>query len=122
MTTALWSVQIILAVIFAIAGFTKVSQPREKLVASLTWTEDYPLGFVRMIGLLEVLAAVGLILPLVTGVLPVLTPVAAAGLAIIMIGAIVVHVRRGESSYIPMNVGLLLAAAFVAVGRFVLGY
>jgi hypothetical protein len=70
---------------------------------------------VKAIGALEVLAAIGLVLPAVTGVAPVLVPL--AGLGLLMIGARVVHVRRGEASFIVVNAALLAAAVFVTWGR-----
>ena len=72
----------------------------------------------KAIGALELLAAIGLVLPAVTGIAPVLVPLAGVGLGLLMIGAAVVHVRRGEVSFIAVNAALLAAAAFVAWGRF----
>ncbi|WP_030908848.1 DoxX family protein [Streptosporangium amethystogenes] len=119
MNVVLWVVQSLLAAMFLFAGFTKATQPRENLIAQLGgWVEDFSAGQVKTIGILEVLAAFGLILPALTGILPVLTPIAAACLVITMIGAIVVHVRRKENSALPMNLVLLVLAAFVAWGRF----
>ncbi|HET7901849.1 MAG TPA: DoxX family protein, partial [Candidatus Nanopelagicales bacterium] len=71
-----------------------------------------------LIGVLEVLGAIGLILPGITGIAPFLVPLAATGLALLMIGAIVVHARRGERQPIGANIVLLLLAVFVAWGRF----
>ncbi|MFI6458034.1 DoxX family protein [Streptosporangium amethystogenes] len=119
MNTVLWIVQGLLAAMFLFAGLTKATQPRENLIAQLGgWVEDFSAGQVKTIGILEVLAGIGLILPALTGILPVLTPIAAAGLVITMIGAIVVHVRRKEYSALGMNLVLLVLAAFVAWGRF----
>ncbi|GAA0829692.1 DoxX family protein [Streptosporangium amethystogenes subsp. fukuiense] len=119
MNVALWGAQILLAVMFLIAGLTKATQPRENLIARLGgWVEDFSAGQIKGIGILEVLAGIGLVLPAFTGILPVLTPLAAAGLVITMIGAIVVHVRRKEYSALVMNLLLLALAAFVAWGRF----
>ncbi|MEV4382757.1 DoxX family protein [Streptosporangium sp. NPDC049644] len=119
MNVALWVAQILLAVMFLIAGLTKATQPRENLIARLGgWVEDFSAGQIKGIGILEVLAGIGLVLPAFTGILPVLTPLAAAGLVITMIGAIVVHVRRKEYSALVMNLLLLALAAFVAWGRF----
>jgi hypothetical protein len=73
---------------------------------------------VRFIGLVEIAGAVGLVLPQATGTLPILTPIAATGLVVLQVLAIAVHVRRGETSQLGINVVLLLLAAFVAVGRF----
>ena len=73
----------------------------------------------RLIGILEILGAIGLILPAVTGIWPWLTPLAAAGLVLTMVGAMIVHGRRGEFSSIWMNIVLLALAAFVLFGRFI---
>jgi len=119
MNTVLWVVQGVLAAMFLFAGLTKATQPRENLITQLGgWVEDFSAGQVKTIGVLEVLAGIGLILPALTGILPVLTPIAAAGLVITMIGAIVVHVRRKEYSALGMNLLLLALSAFVAWGRF----
>jgi len=71
-----------------------------------------------MIGMAEILGAIGLILPLATGIATLLTPLAAVGLVVIQLGAVVVHVRRGEGKTVPFNVVLVLLGAFVAIGRF----
>lgn len=118
MNLALWIIAGVLAVMFVAAGITKATQPIEKLAAKMGWVEDYSPAMVRLIGVLEVLGGVGLILPAATGIAPILTPLAAAGLAVIMIPAAVVHVRRGETSLVPVNVVLFALAAFVAVMRF----
>jgi uncharacterized membrane protein YphA (DoxX/SURF4 family) len=82
------------------------------------WTEDYSGGQVKTIGTLEVLGAIGLILPAALGIAEVLTPLAAVGLALTMVGAAVVHAKRGEGQMIPVNVVLGGLAIFVAVMRF----
>jgi uncharacterized membrane protein YphA (DoxX/SURF4 family) len=73
---------------------------------------------VKAIGVLEILAAIGLVLPAVLGIVPVLVPVAALGLVLMMVGAIVVHARRKENEALPVNIVLLLLALFVVWGRF----
>ncbi|MDP4503354.1 DoxX family protein [Nonomuraea sp. NBC_00507] len=119
MNVALWIVAGLLALLFLAAGLMKISQPKEKLAASgLAWTEDFSAGAVKAIGTLELLAAIGLILPAALGIVPVLTPLAAAGLVVVMIGAAVTHARRKEPQMIVANVVLLALAAFVAWGRF----
>lgn len=119
MNIALWIVQGLLAAFFGAGGVVKAVQHRKKLIdQGLTWVEDFGDPAVKAIGALEFLAAVGLVLPAVTGISPVLVPLAAAGLGLIMIGAAVVHVRRGEASFVPVNLAILAAAAFVAWGRF----
>lgn len=118
MNIVLWIIAGLLAAAFAAAGVTKLTQPKEKLVKSGPWAEDFPLGAVRAIGALEVLAAVGLILPALLGIAPVLVPLAALGLVILMAGAAITHVKRGEPSVLPINAVLLILAAIVAWGRF----
>jgi uncharacterized membrane protein len=119
---ALWIVSGILALAFLFAGGTKLSQPKDQLAQrGMTYVEDLSANQVKLIGLAEVLGALGLILPRATGIAEVLTPLAAVGLAIIQAGAIVVHVRRKEPKVVPANIFLLALALFVAVGRFVAG-
>jgi hypothetical protein len=119
MNIALWIVAGLLAVGSLASGAKKLVQPDEKLVASgWGWVEDFNPGTVKTIGALEVLAAVGLILPAVVGIAPVLVPLAALGLGLVMVGAMITHVRRHESEAIVVNLVLLVVAAFVAWGRF----
>jgi len=114
----LWILQILLALLFAGLGLLKLSQPKEKLAPSLAWVEDFPEQRVKLIGGLELAAAVGLVLPGWTGVLAWLTPLAATGLVVLMVLAGQVHRRRGERQMLPLNVALGLAAAVVAIFRF----
>lgn len=120
MTVVLWIAAGLLALLFLAAGGIKVITPKEKLGASpnMTWTEDFPPGVIKLIGALEVLAAIGLILPGLLGIAPVLVPLAAVGLMLMMIGAMITHGRRGERQPIVMNLVLLVLAGLVAVGRF----
>jgi uncharacterized membrane protein len=119
MNIALWIVQGLLAAFFGAGGVVKVVRPPKRLYdQGLTWVEDFSAGAVKTIGALELLAAIGLVLPAVTGVVPVLVPLAALGLGLLMIGAAVVHVRRDEVPFVAVNAALLAAAAFVAWGRF----
>lgn len=118
MNIVLWIVAIALALAFLAAGLSKLVQSKEKLAPRMAWVEDFETGPIKTIGALEVLGAIGLVLPGVTGIAPILVPLAATGLALLMIGAIVVHARRGETQAIPVNVVLLLLAVFVAWGRF----
>lgn len=84
----------------------------------MEWVNDFPGWQIKVIGVLQVLAAIGLIVPQITGIAPVLTPLAAVGLILTMIGAMVVHLRREELNKLPVNAALLVLAAFVAYGRF----
>ena len=119
MNIVLWVVQILLALAFAMAGIMKATQPFEKLSERMKWAKDVGLPGVRLIGVLEILGAIGLILPAITGILPWLTPVAAIGLVLTMIGAMITHGRRGEFPNMGFNLVLLLLAVFIVYGRFV---
>jgi uncharacterized membrane protein YphA (DoxX/SURF4 family) len=114
----LWILQILLAVAFGVAGATKVTQPKHKLAGQMGWVEDFSDQSVKYIGTLEILGAIGLILPWAFNIAAVLTPIAALGLAAIMVGAMVVHGRRGEYQVLIANAVLAALAVVVAVGRF----
>jgi uncharacterized membrane protein YphA (DoxX/SURF4 family) len=114
----LWIVQAVLAAMFAMAGVMKLTQPKDKLPDRLPWTEDFSQGTVRFIGSVEFAAALGLILPAATGIAPVLTPLAASGLVVVMLLAAITHVRRKEPGAIAFNAVLLILAALVTWGRF----
>ncbi|HEY8703075.1 MAG TPA: DoxX family protein [Arthrobacter sp.] len=119
MNITLWIVASVLALAFLAAGLMKIAQPQEKLAASgMGWTEDFNSGAVKAIGAAEVLGALGLILPAVTGIATFLVPVAATGLAVVMAGAIITHFRRGEKQPVAINAVLGALALFVALGRF----
>ncbi|MFE7379616.1 DoxX family protein [Streptomyces zhihengii] len=119
MNTTLWIVAGILAFLFAAVGLMKVVTPKSKLVAgNMPWAADFSDGAVKGIGAVEVLGAIGLVLPAVLDIAPVLVPVAATGLAITMALAAVVHIRRKEAPAVVVNLVLLALAAFVAWGRF----
>jgi hypothetical protein len=120
MNILLWVFAGIAAAVYLGAGGMKLVTPREKLLENpnLGWVNDFSAGAVRLIALAEVLGAIGLILPRALDIVPVLTPIAAVGLVIVAAGAIVVHARRKEPKAVPVNVVLLVLAAFVAVGRF----
>ncbi|MBB3084063.1 DoxX family protein [Geodermatophilus sabuli] len=118
MTIALWTVQGMLAAVFGGSGVAKATRDPKRLVDDgITWVEDFSASAVKAIGVLEVLAAVGLILPAATGIAPVLTPLAAVGIGLLPAGAAVVHFRRGEIAFIGVIAALFVAAAFVAWGR-----
>ncbi|WP_086664416.1 DoxX family protein [Lentzea kentuckyensis] len=123
MNIALWVVQGLLAAVYLAAGVMKVARSREQMVASggFEWAKDMTDGAVKAIGAVEVLGALGLVLPQLTGIAPVLTPIAAVGLVIVQVFAMRVHLKLGETKSLPVNVILLLLAAFVAVGRFATG-
>jgi uncharacterized membrane protein YphA (DoxX/SURF4 family) len=115
---ALWIVAIVLGVGFAASGLMKLLVPKDKLVGfGQGWAQDVSPSAIRLIGVAEVLGAAGLILPAVTHIAPILVPLAAIGLILVMVGAAIVHGRRGEAVNIVVNLVLLALAAFVAWGR-----
>jgi hypothetical protein len=118
MNIALWITAGLLAVVSLAGGATRLVQPKEKLPASWGWVKDFSAASVRAIGGLEVLAAVCLILPAALDIAPVLVPLAAVGLALLMVGAFIVHVRRHEAQAAIVPLVVLALAVFVAWGRF----
>jgi uncharacterized membrane protein YphA (DoxX/SURF4 family) len=118
MNVALWTVQIVLGLMFAMAGVMKSTQPKDKLEARMPWVKAVSLPTLRFIGVSELLGGIGLIAPWASHIAPVLTPLAAAGLALIMVLAVGLHAKRGEYGAIVANVALGGLAAFVAWGRY----
>jgi uncharacterized membrane protein YphA (DoxX/SURF4 family) len=119
MNIALWIAQILLAGMFIMAGTMKAFA-YEKAKEKLPWAKDFSEGFVRFIGLAELLGGIGLILPGALGIAPILTGIAAIGIALIMLFAAVFHAKRKENQAIGMNVIVLIIAVFVVVGRLVI--
>jgi uncharacterized membrane protein YphA (DoxX/SURF4 family) len=114
---AFWIVAGLTALAFFAAGVMKVTRPKEKLVESgMAWAEDFSQPVVRLIGAAEILGALGIVLPMLTGIAPILSPIAAACLAVLMIGATVVHIRRHEP---PISAALLVLAVATAILGFI---
>ena len=120
MDTALWVMAGLLAAVFLVAGSKKLVIPREKLAKAPGggWVLDFSAGFVKALGAVEILGAVGLIVPALLDIAPTLVPLAASGLATIMVGAAIVTYRRQEFKHVLLNLTYLTLAAFVAWGRF----
>lgn len=120
MNLALWIAAGLLAVVALTGGFSKAFVPKEKLAAAPggDWTAAAGTGFVKTLGVLELLVAAGLVLPAVTGVAPVLVPVTATCWVLLMIGAMLTHLRHGDSRFVLLNLAYLALAAFIAWGRF----
>lgn len=117
MIIALWIINALLALAFLGAGSMKLFRPQSALhAAGMTWTDDFSAPAVKLIGAAEIVGAFGLILPLLTGIAPVLTPIASTALAVVMLGAVVVHIRRKE------NPAPALVLAVVSAVSAVLGY
>ena len=117
MNITLWVLQALLALVFLMAGFMKTFQPLDTLAKRMSWVSKVPAVLARLLGIAELLGAIGLILPSLTHILPWLTALAAVGLALIMIGATVFHASRREFSGTGVTIILLILAALVAYGR-----
>ncbi|MDP4095579.1 DoxX family protein [Paenibacillus sp. P96] len=117
MNIALWVVQGLAALGFLYSGWMKAFQ-YEKAKASWHWVSDVPKGFVSFIGIVELVGAVGLILPQALNIAPVLTPLAATGVAVIVLLGALFHVQRKEYKEIGVNIVFLVLALIVAIGRF----
>jgi uncharacterized membrane protein YphA (DoxX/SURF4 family) len=123
MNIALWIITGLLTAVYLVSGLGKLFVPREKMAAmakAARWVLDFQPGTLKAIGTLEILGAAGLILPALLGIAPVLVPLAASGLTLIMTGAIIMRIRRGETKFALADGGYLTLAAFVAIGRFAL--
>ena len=119
MNIALWTVAGILALAFLGAGVMKLVRNKRQLVdAGMPWVADVSPALVKSIGVLEILAAIGLIMPALTGIAPVFVPLAAVGLVLVMLGAAALHARRKEIPNVLITLVILGFAAFVTWGRF----
>jgi putative oxidoreductase len=118
-TIGLWVAQVLLALAYLAAGSMKLFQPIDALAAmGMGYVTSMPELFIRFVGLMEILGAIGLILPSLTRILPVLTPVAAIGLSIVQVAAIILHAYRGETATsLPANLVLLALSLFIVWGR-----
>jgi uncharacterized membrane protein len=115
--TALWVLQAVLAAVFLATGLNKAVRPKARMVAMSHWWQAWPAGAIKALGVAELLGVAGLLLPRATGVAPVLTPVAAIGLAVVLLGAAATHLRHREYRVVPAVLVLLAAAIVVAAGR-----
>jgi hypothetical protein len=118
----LWIAAGLLAALALSGGVTKTFVPKEKLAAHSggEWTGHAPAGFVKTLGVLELLAAAGLILPAALDIAPVMVPVTAVCWTLLMVGAMITHARFGQFALSALNAAYLALAAFIAVGRFTL--
>ena len=121
MNIVLWTAASVLALGFAASGAVKLVRTREQVVdAGFGWAESFSRGAVKRIGVAEVAGAVGLVVPPASGIASILSPIAATCLALLMVGAVVVHIRREETGKLGVPAVLLVLTAALAVGRFVL--
>ncbi len=119
MSHALWAAQGLAALVFFLTGTLKLVTPKEKLAENMPWAEAWPPGRIKLLGLAEVAGAVGLVLPAALNIAPMLTPIAAVCLGVLMLGAVQTH-KRFHESFAPALVLALLCVG-IAVGRFRLG-
>ena len=117
MKIALWIVQVLVGIAFIMAGGMKIATPYDALAAQMAWVSHVPAIGVKVIGALELLGGLGLILPSVSRIKPGLTPLAAAGLVLTMLGAAATHVMLGEFGQLGAPLVLGGLAAFVGWGR-----
>ena len=113
----LWAVQVLLAWFFLMVGYSHGLMPYDQIAQQATWMKEVPHALGRFIGYAELAGGLGLIIPSATRIKPWLTPLAALGLAIIMVLATAFHIVRGEASVIWMHTLLAALALFVAWGR-----
>jgi len=119
MTIALWVAQGFAAFVFLLTGALKMVLPKEKLAEKMHWAATWPAGRIKLLGFAEIAGAIGLVLPTALHVVPVLTPIAAMCLAVLMLGAIQTH-RHLRESFTPSLV-LVVVCVAIAAGRFHFG-
>ncbi len=115
---SLWVAQVVLAAMFLMTGLMKTTQPLEELGKSMQWVNDVSQGLVRFVGVSELLGGIGLLLPALLRIKPMLTPLAALGLFTIMVFAFIYHITKGEYEMLGINVILGAIAFFIAWGRY----
>jgi uncharacterized membrane protein YphA (DoxX/SURF4 family) len=118
MNLGLWIVQVLAAAAFVFAGLLKATKPIPELAERMKWVSQVSPNMVRFIGVSELLGGVGLVVPWATGIAPVLTPIAAAALVLVMILAAAHHIKRHEWPELVPGIVLGALSAFVAWGRF----
>ena len=118
MNTTIWVAQGLLAAVFLAAGLLKLTNTRAALKDKTPYVEDFTDSQVKAIGTLELLGAIGVVLPAALKILPALSPIAACGQALMMVAAAATLIRRGEYAHVPLNFFIFALAVFVAVERF----
>lgn len=113
----LWTAQVLIFVVFGLVGLTKLLTPISQLAQTMPWADDYSEAFVRAIALIDLIGALGILLPAVTRIKPGLTVLAALGCTVLQAFAIGFHISRGEAALTPFNFVLLALSAFVWWGR-----
>ncbi len=118
MNTMLWILQVCLAVVFIVPGFGKIASSKQQHIADGHIKPDGSIVPIRILGILEWLGCIGIILPWLSGISPVLTPIAASGFSAIMVGGLIVHIQKKEYKMLPLLLTILLVSTFVAYFRF----
>ena len=121
MDLVILGLQIALSAIFLYFGFSKLILPIEKIEKKVSWAKDYSEARLKTFGFFEVLGALGLILPTILDMFPIITPMAATGLAMVMSGAVVVHLRRDEIGMIILNIVIIFLLAGIGFHTLLLG-
>ncbi len=114
MKVAYWIVAGLLGVFYLYAGGKKVAQSKEQLAPMMGWVDTVPMSLVRTIGVIEILGVLGLVLPPLTGIAPVLAVLAALGFVVLQVLATGLHLSRGEVKETGLNVTLIVVAGVAA--------
>ena len=118
MNTIVWIIQSVVAALFAMTGFMKLATPKDKLKEKMAWVNEYSDMTIKFIGISEILGAIGLILPLALNIFPILTPIAAVALAVVMLLATRTHLMLKEYKEIGFTLFLFALSVFIAIERF----
>lgn len=121
MSTTLWVITGLLASVSLMAGAMKAAKGKKEIADKMPWVEDFSDGQVRLIGFAEVLGGIGLVVPALTGIAPILSPIAAACLSLLFVGAAYTHVRRKENSAIAPPLVFAAMGAYIAYAGLLAG-
>jgi len=118
MNITLWTIQGILATVFCLSGIMILTQSKEKLAPKMPFLNDYSPSMVKLVAFSHISGALGLILPLLLNIIPILTPIAACGLALVMLLAVNYNFRRGDMKSVAVDLVFFALFAFIAYYRF----
>lgn len=113
----LWAAQVVICVLFVLFGYMKLFMPVNELAAMWVWPGQVPVGFVRLMGVVDAAGGIGVLLPAITRIQPRLTVWAALGCSLLQVSAIIFHLSRGEAVAVPLNFVLLALSLFILWGR-----
>lgn len=118
MNTIIWVIQGLLSAFFLMPAYTKLTSTKEKLVEKQMLEPEQSINGPRFVGLMELLGSIGIIVPQLTGIAKILTPIAAVGFALVMLGAFFIHLKKKDFKILPLLIGVFTLSVITAFYRF----